>query len=291
MGYLPRTKSPRASGRGSRKPPHEKGKDRGRKHRSAGNSKVEEKQVATLKEVSDKTLKRLHILGNQRFGSSPFREHFDRWLVNLTDVLSEFESNPNISMDAQFVKDRSQILANVEFELEKRRREETSLEEAVKSLSNSKNLLEQIKEEYATQSSEIGARKRREIKRLYKNIDNLREELDNVIRMKTGLFRGISKREREQKETEAIQELNNRQRELELAMLTFTEAKERLRDEYERKRKPIIEQVKDRQKKTENLETDSSLENRWFACEALIDAVNSLLQRKTLQLHRTRGTP
>ncbi len=91
--------------------------------------------------------------------------------------------------------------------------------------------------------------------------------------------------DREQKETEAIQELNNRQRELELAMLDFTEVQERLRDEYERKRQPVIEQIRNRQKKMENLETDGSLEDRWFACEVLIDAVNTLLQRKMLQLH------
>jgi hypothetical protein len=68
-------------------------------------------------------------------------------------------------------------------------------------------------------------------------------------------------------------------------MLDFTVVQERLRDECERKKQPVIEQIKDRQKKIENLETDGSLEDRWFACEALVDAVNALLQRKTLQLH------
>jgi phage terminase large subunit-like protein len=68
-------------------------------------------------------------------------------------------------------------------------------------------------------------------------------------------------------------------------MLDFTEVQERLRDEYERKRQPLIEQIRDYQKKIENLETDGSREDRWFACEALVDSVNALLQRKTLQLH------
>jgi hypothetical protein len=31
------------------------------------------------------------------------------------------------------------------------------------------------------------------------------------------------------------------------------------------------------------METDGSLEERWFACEALADAVNALMQRKKLQ--------
>jgi chromosome segregation ATPase len=205
--------------------------------------------------------------------------------VNLTDVLSEFESSPNISADDQFVKERSQILSIVKIELEERRRKEASLEEAIKSLSNSKNLLERIKEEYDTRTREIKGQKNSEIKRLYNNIDSLREELDYIVRMKTGLFRGISKKDREQKEIETTQELNTGQRELELAMLDFTEVQERLRDEYERKRQPLIEQIRDYQKKIENLETDGSREDRWFACEALVDSVNALLQRKTLQLH------
>jgi hypothetical protein len=267
-------------------PQYGKVKDRRGKARSVGNSTREEKHVATMKEVSDKTLKRIRNLGSQRFGSSPFSEHFDRWLVNLTDVLSEFESNPNINADEQFVKERSQILSIVKIELEERRRKEATLEEASKNLSNSKNLLDAIKKEYDSRMSEIKGQRNREIKRLYNNIDSLREELDNIVRMKTGLFRGISKKDREQKEMETTQVLNTEQRELELAMLDFTEAQERLRDEYERKRQPVIEQIRDCQKKIETLETDGSREDRWFACEALVDSVNALLQRKMLQLHQ-----
>ena len=267
-------------------PQYGKVKDRGRKRRSTGNSMREEKHVATMKEVSDKTLKRIRNLGSQRFGSSPFSEHFDRWLVNLTDVLSEFESNPNIRADGQFVKERSQILSIVKIGLEERRRKEDTLEEANKNLSNSKNLLNSIKKEYDSRTSEIKRQKNSETKRMYNNINSLREELDNIVRIKTGLFRGISKKDREQKEIETTQELNTEQRELELAMLDFTEIQERLRDEYERKRQPVIEQIRDCQKKIEILETDGSREDRWFACEALVDSVNTLLQRKTLQLHQ-----
>jgi len=238
-----------------------------------------------MKEVSEKTLSRLHILGNQRFGSSPFRDHFERWLLNLKDVLAEFESNPNISPDDQFMEERSQIVSAVELELEQRCREETSLEEAVKSLSNSKYLLELIKEEYFATAGQIGGRKRSEIRCMYGNIDNLRKELDSIVRMKVGFFRGISRKEREQRELEVIQKLNTKQKELELAMLDLKEVKESLREEYEKKRKPVVEQVRDGEKKVERLETDVSLENRWFACEALIDAVNTFLQRKTLLSH------
>ena len=261
-------------------------KDRKGKSKSAGDSKREEKHVPTVKEVSDRTLSRIRNLGSQKFGSTPFSEHFDRWLVNLTDVLTEFESNPNINADDQFVKERTQILSIVKTELEERRRQEATLEEASKNLSNNKNLLNAIKKEYNNRISEVKGQKNHEIKRLYINIDSLRKELDDIVRLKTGLFRGISKKDREQKEIRTTQELNAVERELELAMLVFTEEKERLRDDYERKRQPVVEQMKDCQKKIENLENDGSREDRWFACEALIDAVNTLLQRKALQLHK-----
>jgi len=180
------------------------------------------------------------------------------------------------------VTERSQILSTIEFDLKQRRRDEESLEEAIQSLANSKNFLGIIKREYAAEAGQFGGRKRSEIRRLYKNIDDLRKQVNDIVRMKAGLFRGISKKEREKREAEAIQKLNTKQNELELAMLDLTEGKEKLREEYERKRKPVMELVKDNQKKVERLETDASLEDRWFACEALIDAVNALLQRKTL---------
>jgi len=285
MGYRSRTGSPRASGRGYGTSRHEKAKARRRKHRTVSGSILEETHVATMEEVVDRTLKRLRNLGNQTFASSPYSEHFSRWLMNLTDVLSEFESSPTISADDQFIKERSQILSNVELELEERRRKEASLMDSIKSLSDSKILLQRIEEEYATQAREIEARKNSEIKRLYTNIDSLRGELDAIAQMKTGLFRGISKKNKAQKETETTQRLNTARAELELAMLDFTAEREKLREELERKKQPIIEQVRDHQKEIESLETDGSLEDRRVACEALVNAVNALLQRKTSQLH------
>jgi chromosome segregation ATPase len=245
---------------------------------------LEENHVATTEEVADRTLKRLRTLGSQRFASSPYSEHFSRWLLNLKDVLSEFESSPTISADDQFVKERSQILSNVELKLEERRREEASLEEAIRSLSDSKILLERIEEEYATKAREFEGRKNSEIKRLNNKIDGFRRELDEVARMKAGLFRAISKKAKAQKEREITHRLNTAQRELALAVQNFTAEQERLRDEYERKKQPVIEQIRDHQKEIEHIETDGSLEDRRVACEALVNAVNALLQRKTSAL-------
>jgi chromosome segregation ATPase len=245
---------------------------------------LEENHVATAEEVVDRTLKRLRTLGSQKFASSPYSEHFSRWQTDLAYVLSEFESSPTINTDDQFVKERSQILSNVELKLEERRREETALEETAKSLSDSKILLERIEEEYATKTREFERRKNGEIKRLNNKIDALRGELDEVARMKAGLFRALSKKDKAQKEAETTQRLNTAQEERTLAMQGFTEEQERLQDEYERKKQPIIVRMRSYEKEIEHLDIDGSVEDRQVACEALVNAVNTLLQRKTSAL-------
>jgi uncharacterized phage infection (PIP) family protein YhgE len=265
-------------------PRREKAKARGQKRRSSGSYISEENHVPTSEEVAQRTLNRLRNLGNQRFALSPFSEHFGRWLMNLRDVLSVFESSPAISPDDQFAKERSQILSNVELELEEKRREESSREKAIKSLSDNEVLLERIEEEYAAGTREIEGRKNGEIKRLSGNIDGLKEELDRIARMKTGIFRAMSKKAKAQKEAEATQRLNSAQGELALAAQQFTAEQQRLQDEYERRKQPVMEQIQDQHKEIENQEIDGSLEARRAACEALVNAVNALLQRKRSSL-------
>jgi hypothetical protein len=283
MGYQTR-KSSRVSGRGYARARHEKAKVKGRKHRSIRRSMLEENLVETAEEVVEKTLKRLHTLGTQKFASSPYSEHFSRWQTDLTYVMSEFESSPTISTDDQFVKERSQILLNVELKLEERRREETALEEAAKSLLDSKILLKRIEEEYATKAREFEGRKNGEIKRLNNKIDGLRAELDEVAIMKAGFFRAISKKDKAQKEAETTQKLKTAQDELTLAMQGFTEEQERFQDEYERKKQPIIVRMRGYEKEIAPLDIDGSVEDRQIACEALANAVNGLLQRKMSSL-------
>ncbi len=82
---------------------------------------------------------------------------------------------------------------------------------------------------------------------------------------------------------EITQELVEKQRDLELAILSFNKAKEDLQEEYESKRTPLLEQLKKLQKAVDAAETDGSLEDRWFACQALIDAMNTFLQRQAFR--------
>lgn len=281
MGYRPQTRSPRNAGRGHQKSQHEKAKARAQKHR-AGGKYLPEKQIATAKEIVEKTLGSLNKLGNQIFALSPFSQYFDDWLVNLREVLSEFESSPAISADDQFVKERSQTLVDVEGELAEKRLMEAELAETAKTLSENNHLLVQIDEEYAAKTREIGSKSNSKILRLTQNVQNLEEELDQLRQMKTSFFGAFSKRAKEQKLAIATQKLNSAKSELELTVQNFTVEQEKLHDEYEKKKQVVIEKVQGLEKEVENLETDSSLEARQAACNALVYAVNALIQRKTI---------
>ena len=283
MGYQPRIKSPKGAIHVYKKSLREKRKDRKRIRRGTGKPIMGEKYSATEREISELTLKQLHTLGSQKFGSSPFSDHFNRWLNNVTTVLDEFKAHPNIGVDDQFLKECAHTLSKIKQQLEIIFRKETSLNQELNDLSNWRSRLKQINKEYVTMAGAIRGQRNREIKRLYSVITRLQTEQDEVIRMKTGLFHGISKKNRERKERDVVNELNDKQTELELEMLDFSVKQKELRAEYDKKREPVQEEIKKFRRIVQTLEIDSSLEERWFACEALIDAINSFLQRKAAQ--------
>jgi phage host-nuclease inhibitor protein Gam len=103
-----------------------------------------------------------------------------------------------------------------------------------------------------------------------------------VIRLKTGILHFRSEKKREKKEVEVVGALTEKQTELEVATMDFTAEEKRVQEEYGAKKEPIFEEMKKLQKTIGDMDTDASLEERWFACQALPDAVNSFLQRKAI---------
>jgi hypothetical protein len=278
MGYQPRIKSRRDGMHEYKKPLRERKKEKKRNRHSE--LIMEPRHVVTEKEISEGTLKRLHTLGSQKFASSPFSEYYGRWLATVEAVLAEFESHPSIGVDDGFVKECQETLTTIKRQLEQRQHREASVEQELKNLALSKSQLQQINAQYAMAASGLSGRKNKEIKRLNSIIDSLKKEQEKIIRTKTGFFRGISKREREQKELAIADQISDKQTDLELAMLEFTANRKKLREQFDKKMEPVQEQIKKFQRTLRDMETDGSLEERWFACEALVDAVNSFLQRK-----------
>jgi hypothetical protein len=281
MSYRPQTSSRRGTGRGRGKVHHEKAKRKGQKHRSGGKYLLEESEASTVKEVVEKTLVRLRNLGDQIFAFSPFSHYFDDWLLSLKNVLSEFESNPAINMDDEFVKESSQVIADVELKLAERRRAEVVLEKATRRLADQNNLLVQIDTEYVSATHKLASKRNSEIKRLTRRVHDFEEELEETSQMKVSIFSPFARRAKSHETAETTRKLDAVKSELESAVKAFKVEQEKLHDEYEKRKQTVTEQVRSLEKNIEGLDTDSSLEDRQFACEELVNAVKALLQRKT----------
>jgi hypothetical protein len=243
---------------------------------------TEKTKIPTEQEISKSTLKRLHTLGTQKFGPSPFSQHFNRWLNNVEAVLSEFKSHPNMSLDCQFVKETEQAVHSIRLKLEEIHQEEVLVEKTARTLFSTNKRLEHLNQDYIHTSKALTNKKRRRLKHLYTSIEQTKKEQENVIKLKTGLLKRYSSKDREKKEIHLLNELTNKQRQIELMLLDFKIQQKNLRDYYEKKKHPLQEQTKLFKQAIETLETDASLEERWFACESLIDSINTFLQRKAL---------
>ncbi len=281
MSYRPQTSSRRGTGRGRGKVHHEKAKRKGQKHRSGGKYLLEGSEAPTFKEVVEKTLVRLRNLGDQIFAFSPFNQYFDDWLLSLKSVLSEFESNPAINMDDEFVKESSQVIADVELKLAERRREEVVLEKATRRLADQNHLLVQIDTEYVSATHKLASKRNSEIKRLTLRVHDFEEELEETSRMKVSIFSPFARRAKSHETAEVTRKLDAVKSELESAVKAFKVEQEKLHDEYEKRKQLVTEQVRSLEKNIEGSDNDVSLEDRQFACEELVNAVKALLQRKT----------
>jgi hypothetical protein len=279
MGYHSQGSPRRGAGQRFQKSQHEKAKIKTHKHHARGKNFREEPQIATAEEIQEKTLSRLKRLGEQKFAVSPFRAYFDDWLINLKEVLSEFESNPGVKVDEGFVNERGRLIAKVEQELAELKRDEAALDVAAKELAELNHLLVQLDSEYAAQTREIGPRKNAEIQSLTLNVQNLEAELDRVRAMKTSFF-GFTKKAKAQKEAEALGNLESTKTNLESALQNFKVEQEKLHDDYEKKKQVVIEEVQRLEKEVEKMENDASIAVRSNVAEALADAVKALLERQ-----------
>jgi hypothetical protein len=281
MGYRGQSGSRRGAGEKFQKSSHEKAKSKAKKNKS-GNFKYapEEVLVQSEEEVMEKTLGSLNRFGSQKFALSPFSQYFDDWLLNMRQVVSEFEASPAITVDEAFVKERTQMLADVEGELAKRKLKETELETSAKALAENNHLLVEIDANYAAQTKELAQKRNSSIELLTKNVHALEEEFSLTEQIKTSFLNPFAKKTKTQKKTEITQKLDTAKKELELAMQGFGIEQEKFHDEYAKKKQAVLEKVQSLEKEIVNIETDSSLETRQTATNALGNAVKALIQRK-----------
>ncbi|MGW8289506.1 MAG: hypothetical protein ACWGNP_04470 [Candidatus Bathyarchaeia archaeon] len=272
--------SRRSSGRGRGKLHHEKSKRKGHKHHSSGKYLLETSEAPAFEEVTEKTLDRLNKLGGQAFAFSPFSPYFEEWLLSLKSVLSEFESNPAVRVDEEFVKERSQVIADIELKLAKRKKEEAILEKTARMLAEKSSLLVQIDTEYAYATQHLTSERKSEIKSLTQRTRDLEDELEEINQIKVSILSPLARRAKSHKKAEVTRKLDAAKGERDSLLKTLEAEQDKLRSKYEKKKQAVIEQLQSLEKKVGDAEIDGSVEDRRFACEELANVVKSFLQRK-----------
>jgi hypothetical protein len=280
MSFRPQTGSHRSAARQYSRSAHEK-KIKEKRQRLGGKYLLEEAPEVTAKEVVEKTLGGLGKLGNQIFALSPFSQYFDDWLVNLRRTIAEFESNPDIKVDEQFAKERSQIFLDIEGALAENRLQESNLTGDAKTLADYNHLLAETDKEYAEKTRELSFKRNADVQRLTHKIRELEDDITIQQEIRISFFKPIARKKAADKLAQTEQELKSTKTELEVALQSFTAEQEKLHDIYTKRKQEITEKVESLRKELEKLETDTSIDARQTACSSLANAVNALLRRST----------
>jgi cytochrome c556 len=256
---------------------HEKKAKQKKKHNAV--RYAEETPIASSEEITDKTLKALNSLGNQIFALSPFSQYFDDWLVNLEQVVLQFETNAAIEVDEQFQKERIQIFKDLQEALAKEKLEESNLTTEAKALSDNNHMMVEADREYARNTRDLCNRRNSEIQRLSAKIRTIEDEIALQQQTKFGFFSFNEKKRAAVKLAQTNQNLTIAKNELETATQNFTAEQDKLHDNYTKLKQDLNKKSDDLHGEIERLETDTSLAIRQAACNSLAQTVNNLLSR------------
>jgi len=240
---------------------------------------IKEKNLTAEKELAEKIIDASQNLGKQIFANSPFSKDFDNWLDNLRQIVSDFETNSPIFVDEQFIKDRSQILLDVEGALARQKVEESKVDAIALALADNNHLLAEADKEYAEKAKELSHKKASEFTQLSNRVHELERQVQKEE--EENRKRRILKKKTMDEIPRKIQELKSARTELEDARRNFVAEEDKLREGYEKKKQEIREQVERLRKELATLETDTSIETRQAASKALANAVSAQVQRIT----------
>ncbi len=277
MSYKSQTGSHRGSDKIS-KSAHEK-KTKEKKQRSAAKYLMEETPEVSAQDAAQRTLNSLSKLGTQIFALSPFSNYFDDWIVNLRQVVSEFESNSAVSSDEQFAKERTQIFLDVEAALAQKRIEENNMSDEAKALADINHQIVEADRQYAEQTRERNTKRNLEVQRLSIKIRELEEQLASEQEVKISFFKFGAKKKAAEQLAQTTQNLKAAKNELEVTLQTFTAEQEKLHDNYEKHKQELNAESDRLHMELEKLEVDISTATRTETCTALSNAVTAVMQR------------
>jgi len=276
MSFKPQTAPRRGVSRPMTKSAHNKKTKR--KQRSSSKY-IEDTPEATPQEIAEKTINSLSKLGNQIFALSPFNQYFDDWLINLRQVLSEFETNKAIKVDEVSKKQITQIMQDIESKLAEKRLKESNLTSEAKALAEVNHKIADTDKEYAEKNREQNNKRNSEVQRLSTKIRQLEDQLGEQQKIKISFYKFKERRAAAQTLSQTEQYLRTAKTELEVILSNFSIEQEKLHDSYQKLKQELSQESDRLHKELEKLEIDTSTEDRKIACGTLIENIKNVLNK------------
>ncbi|MDR0493351.1 MAG: hypothetical protein LBH74_06925 [Nitrososphaerota archaeon] len=254
-------------------------KTKPKKTRQSAKYLQEETPQVSPQEAAQRALSGIGRLGNQIFALSPFSNYFDDWLINLRQIVGEFESNSAISVDEQFQKTRTQIFLDVTEALAQSKLAESTLSAEARALADNNYRIVEADKMYAEKTRELSNHRNSEITRLTNSVRQLEDDLDAQQNVKVKFYQFSEKKRVQEKLDQLTKDLSAAKIKSEVTLQTFVAEQEKLHDDYEKHKQELNKESDRLHQELEKLETDTSLPARQTACNALTDAINELMKQ------------
>ncbi len=193
MSYKPRMRGTRF-----RRPATKKQSSKEKRGDRQTSTFYEEPTPIDPSQVSSKTANVLEHLGNQRFALPPFSEHFQRWMMDVRSVLTDFESELPDAADQSYHESVEKILSSTQNVLDKHVDTEKGISEETSKLQQELTAceIEILKQQrkYRVGAHDVRRGYERSAEKLRGDIDSLDKKRSKLLRKGPNLLEKILRR-------------------------------------------------------------------------------------------------
>jgi hypothetical protein len=240
-------------------------------------------------EVTSRAMNALEHLGSQRFGMSPYSEHFRRWLLDVESVVNDFRTSLPDFANEDFTTSVTQYLSSIRTELNGRIDAEEKLSakitEAQGQLAENERKIAQLESDQRTELHELKRTSDKSMKKIRGEIDALDEERLSLIRQKPTLFERIFGGNKSRVDNSS-RSIHVKRSDLETRREDLRQRTNALKLSHEEKRKPLLERQKKLRDELDNLRRgtqDDGVEVRKMTCDQLRQAISAAIAHPAAQ--------
>jgi len=245
----------------------------------------EETSAIDPSQIRSVTLNSLDHLCNQRFALPPFSEHFQRWMKDVTTLLSDFETELPAAVDEQYKQGLEKALSNLQVAFRERTETETTistrLSDVQRQLTAYEGELSKLDHDYKSHTHEVRRRYEQSFEKLRHEISVLDGERLRILHRKPTLLQRLFSRSEVSIE-ETANALRTKKNALTDRKELLKQDMKRQRVEYENRLSVLAEQLsalRAQLEKSNDSKLDDALDVRKAACEELRRAVSETVGR------------